>query len=183
MAADLPPMDANTDEADERQLQLAREQGEAYGRALEHMATSVAVDGGRERVGDYVIGYAVEEAEGMYEWDDGELVWREPGDDNLHVEVAVCDAADGRFIPGLEVWATVVDADGREHGTHRLPMLWHPMIYHYGRNWKVPGDGVYRLRVRVEPPRFMRHDDVNGRRFCDPAEVEFADVKVEAGQG
>ncbi len=175
-------MDPASDEADERQLQLAREQGEAYARALRHMTGEVAEDGGEQRAGDYLIGYAVEEAEGMYEWSDGELRWREPGEDNLHVEIAVCDGADGRFVPGLSVTATLVAPDGSVVGTYEHPLLWHPMIYHYGRNWQVPGDGEYTLRVHVEPPSFMRHDEINGRRFTEPVDVEFAGVTVVTGQ-
>jgi uncharacterized protein involved in high-affinity Fe2+ transport len=57
------------------------------------------------------------------------------------------------------------------------------MIYHYGRNWRVPGDGRYRLRVRVDPPQFPRHDRINGRRFAEPVEVQFDDVEVRTGQG
>ena len=68
-------------------------------------------------------------------------------------------------------------------GTHEQSLLWHPMIYHYGRNWTVPSDGEYTLRVHVDPPTFMRHDEVNGRRFTEPADVEFEGVKVERGQG
>jgi hypothetical protein len=56
------------------------------------------------------------------------------------------------------------------------------MIYHYGRNWTVPMDGEYTSRVRVEPPTFMRHDEVNGRRFTELIDVEFRGVKVERGQ-
>ena len=57
------------------------------------------------------------------------------------------------------------------------------MIYHYGRNWKVPGDGEYTLRVRVDPPRFMRHDEINGKRFIETVETQFAGVRVKTGQG
>lgn len=178
-----PPMDPNTSEATAEQLDFARAQGNAYGRTLAYMTGTVAHDGGEQRAGDYLIGYAVEEAEGMYEWADGALVWRGPGDDNLHVEVAVRDAGDGRFVPGVRVLATLIDPQGQELGTHEQPLLWHPMIYHYGRNWQVPSDGEYTLRVRVEPPTFMRHDEVNGRRFAEPVEVEFRGVKVERGQG
>lgn len=179
----LPPMDPSSDEASEAQLRLAREQGDAYGRALQMMTDEVAQDGGEQRSGDYRIVYAVEKAEGMYELVDGELQWRGPGEDNLHVEVAVRDAADGRFVPALDVTATLTAPDGTELGTHELPMLWHPMLYHYGRNWRVPGPGEYRLRVHVEPPRFMRHDEVNGRRFQAPADIEFTGVTVDPGQG
>lgn len=178
-----PPMDPNTSEATKQQLELAREQGEAYGKALKHMTGTVADDGGEQAAGEYLIGYAIEEAEGMYEWlDAGNLHWHKPEDENLHVEVAVRDAADGRFIPAVKVYATLIDPDGNDLGTHEQPLLWHPMIYHYGRNWTVPADGTYTLRVRVEPPTFMRHDEVNGERFTEPVEVEFTNVQVKRGQ-
>lgn len=177
-----PPMEPDTSEASAQQLELARAQGAAYGEALKHMAQEVAHDGGEQPAGEYLIGYAVEEAEGMYRWEDGELVWQEPGDTNAHIEVTVRDAGDGRFIPGVRVLATLVDPDGNEVGTHEQPLLWHPMLYHYGRNWQLPADGAYTLRIRVEPPTFLRHDEVNGRRFTEPVEVEFTGVDVERGQ-
>lgn len=178
-----PPMDPNTSEATTEQLNFARAQGDAYSQAVAYMANEVAHDGGEQRAGDYIVAYAVEEAEGMYEWSDGKLAWREPGEDNLHVEVAVRDAGDGRFVPGVRVLATLVDPQGNEVGTHEHPLLWHPMIYHYGRNWNVPADGDYALRVHIEPPTFMRHDEVNGRRFMEAVDVEFKPVKVQRGQG
>jgi len=46
---------------------------------------------------------------------------------------------------------------------------------------EISADGDYTLRVRVDPPSWMRHDEVNGRRFCAPAEVEFAGVRVRRG--
>ncbi len=146
------------------------------------MAGKEAHDGGEQAAGDYLIGYAVEEAEGMYLMQDGELVWHQPEDENVHVEVSVRDRADGRFVPGLTVHATLIDAAGNELGTHRQAFLWHPWLYHYGRNWKVPGDGAYRLRVQIASPDSPRHDKTNGRRFAEPVEVEFADVSIETGQ-
>lgn len=177
-----PPMDPDTDEADQQQLDLARRQGDAYGDAVMHMAEQVAQAGGQQRAGDYLVGYAIEEAEGMYAFDDGALSWQEPDSENLHVEVVVRDAGDGRFLPGCGVTVTLVDADGVEVGTHEQPLLWHPMLYHYGRNWTVPGDGTYMVRVHISPPRFMRHDEVNGRRFTEDVTVEFTDVTVTTGQ-
>ena len=115
----------------------------------------------------------------MYVLEDGELVWHNPTDENVHVEVVVRDGADGRFIPGLTVHATLVDAKGSELGTHLQPFLWHPWLYHYGRNWQVPGQGEYALRVRIDAPDFMRHDKENGRRFAYPIEVEFRNVKID----
>lgn len=182
MAADKPTMDPSSDEADEQQLAAARAQGEAYGKAVELMTGTVAQTGRSMRQGDYEVGLAIEEAEGMYELVDGELVWRDPDDENLHVEIVVRDAADGRFVPGLDVTVTLVDADGSEIGTHQMPMLWHPMLYHYGRNWTVPGDGAYTFRIHVEPATFMRHDKINGQRYASAVDVEFTGVEVETGQ-
>ena len=127
-------MNPDTDEATQRQLDLARAQGDAYGAALEHMTTAVADDGGQRRARDYWIGYAVEEAEGMYEWRGDELVWRDPGDTNLRIEITVRDAGNGRFVPAVRVLVTVIDPTGRELGSHEQPLLRHPMIYHYGCN-------------------------------------------------
>ena len=179
MPTKKPPMDPNTDEADAKQLELAKKQGAAYREALEHMANEVADDGGMQEAGEYLIGYAIEEAEGMYDWVDGDLVWHEPEEENIHVEIAVCDAADGRFVPAVKVIVTMIDPSGSEVGTHELPLLWHPMLYHYGRNWKVPTEGEYTMRVRVEPPTIMRHDEVNGCRFKELVETTFEGVKVE----
>ena len=174
-----PPTQARSHEAWATQLDLAWAQGEAYGRALASMTNAVAEDGGEQQAGDYLIGYAIEKAEGMYHWVDGRLEWHEPGDENVHLEITVRDASDGRFVPGVRVVATLVDADGEEVGAHEQPLLWHPMIYHYGRNWLVP-HGDYVLHVRVDPPRFSRHDAVNGRRFIEPVEVEFGSVRVQS---
>jgi hypothetical protein len=179
--ARTPPMEP-TDEATEATLEMAREQGQALERALRHMTGEEAHDGGEVAAGDYVVAYAVEEAEGMHVMQGGHLTWTPPTDENCHLEVAVCDGADGRFVPGLEVSATLVDSDGREVGTHEQPFVWHPWLYHYGRNWRVPGDGVYTLTVRIEPPSFHRHDKTNGDRYRERVEVTFEGVKIQTGQ-
>lgn len=176
-----PPM-RQSDEADEKQLGMARKQGDAFQAAAEHMMNKEADNGGEQHVGDYFVGYAVESAEGLYQLEDGELKWQEPEAENVHMEIAVRDAADGRFIPALEVRLTVLDEQGKEVGSHPQPFLWHPWLYHYGRNWKVPGDGKYTLRVRIEAPTFHRHDKKNGLRYREPVEVEFKNVRVETGQ-
>jgi hypothetical protein len=41
----------------------------------------VAHEGGEQEAGHYGSGYALEEAERMCECSDGELVWRDPGDE------------------------------------------------------------------------------------------------------
>ncbi|WP_061966022.1 iron transporter [Demequina aurantiaca] len=176
-----PPMDPTSSEATETQLAHASAQGEAYRRALDYMANDIAHDGGKRAAGDYIVAYAIEEAEGMYALEDGKLVWHNPGNSNAHVEVAIQDGADGRFVPALDVTATLVTPSGQELGPHRQEFVWHPMLYHYARNWEVPEDGEYTLRVHIEPAAFMRHDEINGRRYAEAVDVEFTSVKIKRG--
>lgn len=111
------------------QLELGRAQGEAYERAIGAM-NDEAGHASEVRANDYVIGYAVEAAEGMYVPREGELHWQEPTEENAHVEIAVRDAAEGRFVPELSVTLTVIDQNGPEIGSHAQPFLWHPWLYH-----------------------------------------------------
>ncbi len=178
--ATTPPTKVS-EEAKAHQHRMAQDQGQAYVTALHHMANTVADDGGEKPAGEYVVAYAVEKAEGMWKMSGGELHWQEPDDANVHIEISVRDGADDRFVPGLEVYVTVVAPDDTEVGTEQQPMLWHPWLYHYGRNWQVPGDGEYTLRVRIEAPDFPRHDPQNGRRYAEPVEVEFTGVKFKTG--
>jgi hypothetical protein len=77
-----PPMRASN-EAEPEQLEIARAQGSTYGRALQAMdEESGAVT---QRAGDYLAAFVQEHAEGMYDLQDGELVWREvPEEANVH---------------------------------------------------------------------------------------------------
>jgi uncharacterized protein involved in high-affinity Fe2+ transport len=118
----------------------------------------------------------------MYQYENGKLVWHQPQDENAHIEISVRDRADGRFVPELTVTLTVSDENGKEIGTHQQPFLWHPWLYHYGRNWVLPGSGRYTLRVRIEPPTWSRHDLKNGLRYAEPVEVEFPGAQVDVGQ-
>ncbi|THJ66049.1 hypothetical protein E8P82_10490 [Arthrobacter echini] len=176
-----PPMDPSSSEATGPQLDRARAQGEAYSRALQYMVEEVAHDGGTKQAGEYTVGYAIEEAEGLYSFSDGRLTWQNPADENVHVEITVQDAADGRFIPAVTVTATLVSPSGQEMGPYEHELVWHPMLYHFARNWTVSEDGDYTLRVHIEPPAFMRHDEINGRRFTQPVDLRFDGVKIERG--
>ena len=171
-----------SDEADARGLELGKQEGEAYGRILKHMVDEVADGGGEIEQGDYLVAYAFEKAEGMYMPRDGKLEWMAPERENIHIEVAVRDRADGRMIPALDIDVTLIDDAGKEIGTHRQPLLWHPYLYHYGRNWIIPGDGTYSLRVRFPAPQSHRHDKTNGKRFAEGADVMFKNVKLKTGR-
>ena len=171
-----------SDEVDENQLSMARAVGSAYRDAVEYMATEVAHTGGTTDAGDYTVGFAQEEAEGLWELvDEGEFEWREPDAENCHLEVAVMDRADGRPVPYADVSARF-EKDDEEYGPFDLPYLWHPGLDHYGANIELPGGGSYDVHVRVEPPQFHRHDHENGDRYGETVEVTFEDVDVETGQ-
>lgn len=174
-----PPM-AASNEAEPDQLEIARAQGGTYAQALEAMdEESGAVT---QWAGDYLVAFVQENAEGMYELADGQLVWREAAEEaNVHLEIAVADAADGRFVPALDITLTVLEGE-RELFTTTMPFLWHPYLYHYGSNARVPGEGPYTVRARIDPPAFMRHDPVNGKRYEQPVEVVFADRRFKPGR-
>ena len=172
-----------SDEADQHQLEMAREEGRLYQKSLRYMAEQVADGGGTQRAGDYIVGWAQERAEGMWHLHEGELRWHEPpAGDNCHLEIAVADGADERFIPYLDIRATVIAKDGTEIGPLEIPFVWHPGLYHYGRNLQVPGEGEYTLRVHIAAPTFMRHDHENGKRYAEPVEAEFPGIHIKPGR-
>lgn len=176
------PSKTPSEAADQRHLELAHGEGEAYQRSLRHLIEDVAHSGDQQQAGDYVVGFAQEPAEGLYHHRDGDLEFLEPTAENCHVAVAVADAVDGRFVPTLPVSVTLRSGDGEEVGPVDLPFVWHPGVYHYGANVAVPGDGVYDLRVEIGPAEFQRHDQENGDRYAEPVEVLFEDVDVKCGQ-
>lgn len=177
------PQKQPSDEVDVNQIQQSRTEGEAYQTSVSYMANTVANDGGKTEVDDYVIGYALEEAEGMYQLaGEGEFEFVTPDTENCHLEIVVADAGDKRFVPYCTVTASL-ERDREEYGPHELPFLWHPGVYHYGSNIEVPEDGEYDLHVTVDPPEFSRHDEQNGDRYGETAEVTFKAINVTTGQG
>jgi hypothetical protein len=133
------------------------------------------------QVGDYVIAVSVDAADGAWSSRSGELRWMGPNEDDRSVDVVVVDATDGRFVPELWVAVTLIDPAGAEMGAYRHPFHWHPQIHRYGRNWKLPHSGEYRIRVRIEPPTFARVGFAGGRRYLDCVEVEFSGVDIDLG--
>lgn len=173
------PPSAETEAAKAHQHGHAHAQGKAYQTAVHEMINSVAHDGAETHAGEFIIAYATEKAEAMYQLEGGQLVLQEPKSGQAHFEVSVRDAEDHRFVPGLDVEITVTAPDGSRVATEKLPMLWHPWLYHYGANIDVPEAGPgYSIEVTVEPPSFGRHDKTNGRRYTEPVRVTFSDVKV-----
>ncbi|MDS0283350.1 iron transporter [Haloarcula onubensis] len=171
-----------SDEVDINQIQQSRTEGQAYLTSATYMTETVAHDGGTTTAGDYLVGYAQEEAEPLYRLaGEGEFELVEPDDENCHLEVIVADRADHRFVPYCDVSITL-DRDGESYGPFDLSFLWHPGVYHYGANLEVPESGTYDLHVTIEPPEFHRHDETNGDRYGETVEVTFEEIAVETGQ-
>lgn len=170
-----------SEEVDERQLELARQAGDTYREAAEYMISEVAETGDTTTEGDYLVGFAQEEAEGMYHPADGGLEWTDPGEENCHLEVIVADAEGGRFLPELAVRATL-EGEGETVGPVAVPFIWHPGLYHYGTNLELPGEGTYDLMVEVEAPSFPRHDEENGDRYAEDVSATFEGVDLSTGQ-
>ncbi len=54
------------------------------------------------------------------------------------MEIAPVDPRTGRFLPVANVRGTILHADGGEIAGYEVPLMWHPWLYHYGKNIRVP---------------------------------------------
>ncbi len=133
----------------------------------------------KKTAGDYAISYRIGPAKGLYEFSAGKLEWQEPQQQNVHVDVIVKDVLDGRFLPGLNVVATLLDGRGGQAASSHLPFVWDPEQNHYGANVCVPESGAYLLQVHVHPATFNRTDKELGKRFVGDAHVSFENVRIE----
>lgn len=168
-----------SDEATRMGLALARKAGEAYQEMLRYFVDHVAHAGRVVESDDYLVALAVEKAEPLWYPSGGGLELHDPpAKANQHIEVVVCDRADGRFLPQLEVTVTLLK-DGKETGTWDLPFLWHPTMYHYGRNVEVIDGGPHAARVSIGMPGFPRHDKVNGRRYTKAVVVDIDGIDLK----
>ena len=131
---------------------LAEQQGSADTALLDWVLANSTPLEGDIRAGELRIAYTITPAEGW--WDKaagGTLAWHEAPADNVHLRIFVLSLADGRMVPGLNLRATLTDANGNEQS---LPVAfgWYPLINAYGGNFPLDADSDYTLRVTVEPP-------------------------------
>lgn len=173
-------------QAMEQQTSLSMLQGQAYSHTLKDMYKQ-ANFGKDTTLGDYFIALAVEYAEGWWAFDGDKFRYKveneESGKTNAHIEVAVCDAKTKRFLHDLDVTATLYDDAGNIVGTMDEPFMWHPWLYHYGQNWRVPHAGKnYRVHVHFQPPSYRRYGKEYGNTFTLPADIDFYQVTIKTGQ-
>lgn len=171
-------------EAMEKQKSLAKGAGKAFANTLKNMYKQ-ANDGRDTIIGDYRLAFAVEYAEGFWDYEHGVFRYKVENDlsgkTNAHVEVAPLDAKTGRFLDKLNVTATLL-RNGKPIGSMMEHFMWHPWLYHYGDNWRVPSAGAYDLKVHIEPPAYRRYGKVDGRQFTQPIDYTFTKIKIKTGQ-
>lgn len=171
-----------SDGADQNRLETTKAERATYQRSLDHMVNEVAGIGGEQWAGDDIAGFVQERAEGMSLLEsEGQLEWMGAKDENCHLEVSVSDAAFNRVVPYLRVYASLTARDGQTLSSTKIPVVWHPGVYPYGRNLEVPGAGRYTLHPRTAPPTFMHYDEVNGERYAETV-VTFEDVQITSGR-
>lgn len=129
--------------------------------------------------GDYRFSYRVGPAKGLYEFSAGTLEWIEPKDENVHLDVFVHDARDGRFVPGLSMNVTLLDAKGGRAASTHLPFVWDPQEHHYGANVKVEQSGAYVLQIHVFPATFARAGKEEGTRYVADVDAQFENVRID----
>jgi len=161
---------------------LARGEGDAIDRSLTEMLRRADVSGSQVRSGDYKVALTVQAARGAWDDRNGELRYESPNNNIgpvAHLDVSIRDAVTGRFIPGLEVRATILDSRKREIDTYLMPFMWHPWMNHYGLNVPVPGKGRYTVRIRADAPAFRRFGNTALRKFNKVIDVTVRNVRFD----
>lgn len=170
----------------EQQTALSQGAGNAFLNTLKEMY-SQATDGKDTIAGDYFIAVADEYSEGYWYYGrNNKFTYKmeneQSAETNAHIEVAVLDAKTKRFMHNLNVTVTIYKND-KEIGSAMEHFMWHPWLYHYGDNWRVPSPGKdYRIHVHADPPVYRRYGKMYGRQFTQPADVDFYNIEIKTGQ-
>ena len=169
----------------ENNSSLSAQAGNAYHNTLKIMYKQ-ANDGRDTVTGDYFIAYALEYSEGYWYSKDSKLVYKSDNemssDHNAHLEIVARDLKTGRFMHGLNVTATLFDLNKKKIDTKMEMFMWHPWLYHYGENWRVPKAGSYYVHIHIDAPADRRYGKNFGKQFTMPADIDFPNIKIKTGQ-
>lgn len=173
--------------ADSLKQKARARQGNTYNVALE-LLENTANNFAQEVAGDYRLTLVCEDAEGAYVLEEitpgnPGLVWRSPLlKENQHIEIAVQDKEDLRFIPYLDVFCRLYNAENKLLGEKLQPFIWHPYLDHYGENWTLHGEGDYFVEVTVKKAKFPRHDETLGDRYKADVQIRFGPLHLIPGR-
>ena len=107
---------------------------------------------GEHYEGPYLIAYIVERARWFQYLENDQEVNEEPKNENAFIGIAVHDVSDFHFVKDLKMSVTVTDEKGDLIGKQQHFYHPRPGLHNYGRNWILPGDGHYTIRVEIDPP-------------------------------
>jgi|WetSurMetagenome_2_1015567.scaffolds.fasta_scaffold777049_1 hypothetical protein len=113
-----------------------------------------AIDAGQIHQGNFLICYEVGNAEGTYQLEHNQLVWREPENQNIHIDVTVQNRGE-KFIDYLNIYAVLIGPDEKVISGKPLPYAWHPWKNHYGENFSITTPGIYELQLHFENPEYQ----------------------------
>ncbi len=159
----------------QEQSGLARRQGMADTALLDWVMGNSGPLKGDIHAGELRVAFTVTPAEGW--WDKaggGKLAWHDAPADSVHLRIFVVDLADGRFVPGLSVHATLTDSNGNRQ-IAPVDFGWYPLINAYGGNFPLESDSGYTLRVTVDPPS---PQTFGSKRFRQATIAEFPPVQI-----
>lgn len=169
----------------EQQSDLSSGAGKGYKNTMDVMFKQ-ANDGRDTTTGDYRVAYALEYSEGYWYSKKSKFVYKMDNElsavDNAHLEIVARDNLTGRFLHDLNVTATLYDKASRKIGTKAEMFMWHPWLYHYGENWRVPKAGAYGLHVHIDPPPYRRYGKNFGKLLTKPVDLDFAGIQIKTGQ-
>jgi hypothetical protein len=116
-------------------------------------------EGGQTVVGDWRIGYIIEEAEPWHEPTGQGFTFRTPAaGETHHIEIIPFEEKTGRVVPDVKVQLQVLDSSGKQVETKPLN-FYYAEFFHYANNFAIPATGKYTLKATIEPPAFFRHGD------------------------
>jgi uncharacterized protein involved in high-affinity Fe2+ transport len=161
--------------------ELAHREGDAAERPIITSLRSTGTTGSQVRSGNYKVAVLVGQARGRWELRGGKLSYTTPDSSSeqlAHIAVSIRDAASGRFVPGLNVRATVLNSKKKEVNTYALPFIWHPWMNQYGANIPEPKSGRYTIRVRADAPAFRRFGTTALKQFNRGIDVNVSGVRL-----
>ncbi|MFB6195572.1 MAG: iron transporter [Haloplanus sp.] len=95
-------------------------------------------------------------------------------DDSVHLMPVVWDAATGIVPPDVSPQLTVTRDRTSVTRLAPWPMLSQPMGFHFGDNVTLPGEGTYRVAVRIGSPSTRRTGALAENRGDESFEFDFA---------
>ena len=131
---------------------------------------------GHRIAGEYLIAYMVEKRRETQSLKEGESVMEQSQNENAFIGIAIHSASDLHFIENLIVTVTVIDEKELIIGKQRHFVHKSPKLHYYGKNWALPGDGLYTIRVQIDSSNLK-----DGKNQED-VEVEFTNVMIYTGQ-